>query len=71
MDIKPKPNQALYIKTLRSMTSEQKLLKVFELSDMSKKLFLQGLKKRFPDRSDAEIKEIYLKRIALCHNRNY
>ncbi|CAN5577407.1 hypothetical protein BH10BAC5_BH10BAC5_14010 [soil metagenome] len=53
------------------MTSEQKLLKVFELSDMSKKLFLQGLKKRFPDRSDAEIKEIYLKRIALCHNRNY
>jgi hypothetical protein len=53
------------------MTPEQRLLKAFELSALSKKLFLHGLKKRFPEKSETEIKSIYLKQIAQCHNRNY
>jgi hypothetical protein len=53
------------------MTPEAKLRKAFELSDLSRRLFLHGLRKRFPNLSDDQIKEIYLKRLAKCHNRNY
>lgn len=70
-NIKPQPNHNLYLKALRSMTPEQQLVKAFELSSMTKELFLSGLKKRFSTKSDVDIKKIYLERIAKCHNRNY
>lgn len=69
--MKPNPNHKIYIKTLRSMTPEQRLAKAFELTARSKELFLYGLKKRFPDKSDSEIKKIYLERIEKCYNRKY
>ncbi len=71
MDIKQDPNHHLYIQVLQKMTSEQRLAKAFELSNRSKELFLQGLRKTFPEKSEQEIKKIYLERIALCYNRNY
>jgi len=71
MEIKPHPNQDLYLETLQRMTPEQRLAKAFELSAMTKELFLQGLQKRFSDKGESEIKEIYLERIAKCYNRNY
>ncbi|SFF35772.1 hypothetical protein [Thermoflexibacter ruber] len=70
-DIKPRPNHHIYLQTLRNMTPAQRLQKAFELSAMSKELFLFGLKKRFPQYTESEIKALYLKRIALCYNRNY
>ena len=71
MNIKEHPNHRLYIQTLRRMTSEDRLLKSFELSDFSKELFLHGLRRRFPDLSDEAIKKLYLERLDKCHNRNY
>ena len=71
MEIKPHPNHDLYLETLQRMTPEQRLAKAFELSAMSKELFLQGLQKRFSDKEESEIKKIYLERIAKCYNRNY
>jgi len=53
------------------MTAEQRLAKAFELSTQTKELFLHGLQKRFPEKGEAEIKEIYLQRLAKCYNRNY
>ena len=71
MEIKPRPNHHLYLQTLQKMTPEQRLAKAFELSEMTKELFLQGLKNRFPKKNETEIREIYLERIAKCYNRNY
>ncbi|MEA1959548.1 MAG: hypothetical protein U9N44_07845 [Chloroflexota bacterium] len=71
MDIKERPNHKLYIQTLRRMGAEQRLLKSFELSELSKDLFLHGLHSRFPQLSEAAIKRIYLERLDKCHNRNY
>ena len=71
MDIKPRPNHHLYLRTLGNMTPEQRLMKAFELSRMAKELFLLGLHRRFSTKSEDEIKKIYLERIAKCHNRNY
>ena len=71
MDPNPRPNHQTYLEVLRRMTPEQRLLKAFELSRMSRQMFLAGLRKRFPDLSDEELRRLYLKRIAKCHNRNY
>ena len=70
-DIKPRPNQKVYLETLRKMTPEQRLLKAFELCEFSKQFFLHGLRKRFPEKSEDEIMKIYLERLEKCHNRNY
>jgi hypothetical protein len=71
MDPKPKPNRRLYIETLRRMTPAQRLRKAIDLSELGKRLFLHGLRRRYPEADERQIHEIYLKRIAKCHNRNY
>ncbi len=71
MEIKPHPNHSLYILTLRRMTPEQRLSKAFELSAISRQLFIHGLRKRFPEKTEVEFKQLYLERIAKCYNRNY
>ena len=70
MDPKPRPNRARYIETLRRMTPEQRLLKAFELTEFSRALFKQGLRNRFPEKSESEIHQLYLERLATCYNRN-
>lgn len=67
MNEKPRPNHARYLEVLRSMTPEQRLKKAFELTELSRKLFLTGLRQRFPDRSEAEIRAIYLERLGFRH----
>jgi hypothetical protein len=71
MSIKQSPNHKQYLTTLNKMSAEQRLLKTLELSALVKALFIGGLNKRFPDKTEAEIKEIYLQRLAKCYNRNY
>ena len=71
MDPKPRPNHHQYLNALRNMTEEQRLLKAFELSDFSKQLFRAGLKERFPQKTEAELHSLFLKRLEKCHNRNY
>jgi len=71
MDIKPRPNHRLYLQILRRMTPEQRLKKAFELSELSRGLFIQGLKERFPGLSEAELRELIKDRLERCHNQNY
>lgn len=70
-ELKPRPNHKIYLETLKRMTPEQKVAKMFELSAIAKELFFHGLRKRFPEKTEAEIKDLYLQRIAKCYNRNY
>ncbi|MBI5184496.1 MAG: hypothetical protein HZA01_02065 [Nitrospinae bacterium] len=53
------------------MTPEQRLLKAMELSDLGKRLFIDGLRKRFPDMPEKEFQDLLKKRLDKCHNRNY
>jgi len=71
MDPKPRPNHKIYLQALRSMTPDQKLETVFKLSTLARSLFLDGLRRRFPDASPTELHRIYLGRLEKCHNRNY
>jgi hypothetical protein len=69
MDPKPRPNHQLYLEALRRLTPEQRLLKAFELTELSRELFRAGLRQRFPEASEAELQRIYLERLEKCHNR--
>jgi hypothetical protein len=71
MNPKPRPNHKAYLKILRAMTPGQRLQKAFELSDLGKALLLEGIRKRFPDATPAELHQIFLDRLEKCHNRNY
>ncbi len=71
MNIKPQPNHQLYLEIIRSMTPAQRLQKAFELSAFSKKLFLDGLKKNYPNLSEKEFQEVMLKHLQKCYNQNY
>jgi hypothetical protein len=53
------------------MTPDQKLAKVFELSEFSKELLIQGLRDRFPNATPDELRKVWLERLEKCHNRNY
>ena len=71
MNVKERPNHKLYIQVLRHMSPEARLLKSFELSQFSRQLFIDGLRKRFPHLTEDELKRVYLRRLDKCHNRNY
>lgn len=67
MRMKKHPNHKTYILALRQMTPEQRLLKAFELSEISRERFMNRLRNRFPDRDDEELKKLLLERIKRYH----
>jgi hypothetical protein len=71
MALKSISDRQRYLNVLRRMTPAQRLAKAMELSELGKRLFRHGLRRRFPEATDQELHAIYLKRIAKCHNRNY
>jgi hypothetical protein len=71
MDPKPRPNHERYIQILRRMSPGERLKQAFALSDMTKRLFRQGLRKRFPELSEEAFHRLYLERLEKCHNRNF
>lgn len=68
---KPRPNHREYLRVLRGMTPAQRLRKAIELGELSRRLFKQGLRRRFPQLSEEALHRLYLERLAKCHNRNY
>ena len=71
VELKDQSNRSRYLVTLRRMTPAQRLAKAFELSDLGKRLFMHGLRRRFPNATEDQLRARYLKAIARCHNRNY
>ena len=53
------------------MSPEARLMKSFELTEFTRQLFMHGLRRRFPNRTEEELHKIYLARLMKCHNRNY
>ena len=64
-------SRKVYIDILKKMSPEQRLLKTFELTEFGKNLFFTGLKERYADLSEEEVRKIYIKKLIECHNRNY
>ena len=69
MDPEPRPNHQLYLEALRRLTPEQRLLKAFELTELSHELLRAGIRKRFPGAGEDEVRRIYLERLVRCQSR--
>ena len=63
--------EAYRLRVLRSMTPEQRLLQALELSELTRRLFEDGLRRLHPDLSESEFGALLRRRLDLCHNRNY
>jgi hypothetical protein len=57
------------METLHRMTPEQRLLKSFELTDLTHELLRAGIRERFPDAGPDDVQRIYLERLARCRSR--
>ena len=68
---KPRPNHAIYLRALRRMSPEQRLLKAFELSAFSRSLFEAGLARRFPRASREDLRRRVVARVDQCRNRSF
>ena len=64
-------HDAMYRGPWSRMTPSERAAKTFELSDMAKRLFREGLRHRFPEASEAELHRLFLQGLAKCHNQNY
>jgi hypothetical protein len=71
MDAKLRMNHGIYLRALRRMSPQERLAKALELSEFSRQLFLEGLRRRFPGLPEKALMRIYLQRLDKCHNRNY
>ena len=60
-----------YLISLKRMTPQQRLDKAFELSALAKANLKQALLTRFPEKSAAELHQLFLQRLERCRNRNY
>ena len=69
--LKPQPNHERYLEVLRRMTPEQRMLKAFELTEMTRRLLRDGLRASFPDLTTEELHHKYLEQLRKCHNSNY
>ena len=56
---------------LRAMPPEARLAQAMELSELTRKLFEQGLRRRFAVLGEKEFRALLRARLDLCHNRNY
>jgi len=67
--MKAKPNHQVYIGVLRAMSAEDRLRKAFELSAFTRELLMTGLRRRYPDTPESELRAIYLGRLRKSWDR--
>jgi len=60
-----------YKKIMKKVSCQERLKKSLDLSDLTKQLFLTGLKNRYPGLDDKKITEIYIERIKKCSRQSY
>jgi hypothetical protein len=71
MDPKPHPNRREYMAVLRRLSPGERLKKALEMSDFGRRMFRQTLRRRYPNLPEEAFHQLYLDRLAKCHNRNY
>jgi hypothetical protein len=71
LDIKSRPNHQRYLRILRAMPPRERLQQAMRLTNRSRELFRLGLKRRFPELDERQLRQLYLRLLARCHNQNY
>ena len=63
--------EAYRLRVLRAMTPEQRLLQALELSERTRALFREGLRRRFPNLPESEFRKLFVERLHGCHKASY
>lgn len=70
MNPKPQTNHQQYLQALHNLGPAGRFQKMLDLNQTSKNLFLHGLRKRFPQKTEDEIHELYLERQIIKSQEN-
>jgi hypothetical protein len=69
--LQDRASEASRLRALLSMTPERRLMQALELSEMTRRIFKEGLRRRYPDLSESQLHELFCERLELCHNKPY
>lgn len=69
--MKKRLNRLQYLQILDRMTPSERVAKAWELTNFAKAAAKQAIRDVFPDKTEAEIHQIFLQRLQKCHNQNY
>jgi hypothetical protein len=58
---------AVWRRVVRSMTGPQKVTKAFELTEMTRQIMREGIRRQHPDAGESEIHEMYVDRLLQYH----
>ena len=58
---------AVWERVMRTMSGEQKIIKAFELTEMTRQLMRAGIRDMNPEATEDEIDELYLERLFQYH----
>ncbi len=63
-----RPNHRMDLEMLARMSPSERLRKAFELSDFSKRLFMQELRNRYSDLSTDDFRKVIIERLTRGQN---
>ncbi len=66
IDPKPRPNHLRTLQILREMTPQQKLDQVFKLNERVLNLMRAGLRHRYPDLTEQELRRVQMHVLPFC-----
>jgi hypothetical protein len=69
MNVKPQPNDTRYLAIVRAMTPAQRLEKSFELTEYSRQLMKDGIRRRNPGATEQQVHHIFVDRLLKCHRQ--
>ena len=67
--MKKRPNHHVYIGALRAMSGEDRLRKALELSALARELLMTGLRRRYPEMPENELRQLFLRRLQKSWDR--
>jgi len=70
VQLKPQPNRQVYLEALRRLGPEGRLLKAFELTEMTHEALRAGLRHRHPDATLDELDTPFRERLERCRSRS-
>lgn len=57
------------LRVLRAMSPDQRLRATLALSELTRQLFYEGLRRRYPGLPEPELRRLFRERLDLCHSR--
>ncbi len=58
---------AVWRRVVKSMSGPQKVAKAFELTEMTRQIMREGIRRQYPDADESEVNQLYVDRLLQYH----